>query len=341
MRLPKFDYLEPASLTEALNMKGDLGTQAAILAGGTDLLVRMKQRLLRPAYLISLKNLSELRGIVAQGHQLIIGAATSLREVIRCELVRKWAPALAESLEAVGALTIQRFRGTIGGNLCQDTRCLFYNQSSFWRSGRSPCHKAGGKVCHAKEGSDRCRSTSQSDGATALLALGAKVTLESVSAKRTVGVKDLFTMKGEAPLDIGPQEVLTEIMVPMVDPFASSAYERISYRSAIDFPVASAAVWVKARDGIVEDARICVGAMTSAPLLVQQAAEVLKGRTLNDLEGIQRASRIAVDNASAFVVDNVGSSPQWRVEMVGVLVERALRKACLRAVLVQGEGDRG
>ncbi len=319
-------------------MRSQVGELGEILAGGTDLLVRMKQRLKRPSFLITLKNLKELEGVKLAEGELAIGAKTSLRDVIRSPWVQRYAKGLGEALSSVGAYTIQHVRGTIGGNLCQDTRCLYYNQSAFWRSGKAPCHKAGGKICYAREGSDRCRSTNQSDGATALLALDAKVTLQSLRGERTIPVSDLFTMKGETPLDIRSDEILTTIRIPIPSESAASAYERISYRSAIDFPVACAAVLIQAEDKAVKRARIAVGAMGNGPLLMIQAAELLEGRSLEDEEAMVRAARIAMDHASAFAVDNVGATVEWRVSMVEVLVRRALRRAC-EAAKGTGEGS--
>lgn len=337
MRLPRFQYLEPRELEEALEMRDLYGARSAVLAGGTDLLVRMKQRLMRPAFLISLRNLKELVGIRIEGKELVIGAGTPLQEVSRSPLVQHHFPALAEAVQAVGAYSIQQVRGTIGGNLCQDTRCLFYNQSAFWRSGRQACHKAGGKICYAREGSDRCRSTNQSDGATALMALQARVTLRNSQGHRDLSLEELFTMKGETPLDLAPNEILTQIRLPMERPGRASAYERIAYRSAIDFPVASAAVWLESERGTVSKARIAVGCMGNAPLLILQAGESLEGRPLEDTQALAKAARIAMDQASAFAVENVGATVEYRVEMVSVLVERALHRAAARAAEAKGK----
>lgn len=337
MRLPRFQYLEPRELQEALEMRALYGAQSALLAGGTDLLVRMKQRLKKPSFLISLRNLRELSGIRIQGKELVIGAGTPLKAVGGSALVKGHFPALAEAVQAVGAYTIQHVRGTIGGNLCQDTRCLFYNQSSFWRSGRQACHKAGGNICYAREGSDRCRSTNQSDGATALMALQARVTLRNSRGLRDLSLEEFFTMKGETPIDLAHDEILTEIRLPLGPPGTASAYERISYRSAIDFPVASAGVWLQSQGGIIKKARIAVGSMGNAPLLVVQAGESLEGRPLQDTQALAKAARVAMDQASAFAVDNVGATVEYRVEMVSVLVQRALGRALARAAEDQGK----
>lgn len=180
MQLPGFEYLEPRNIDEAFDMLGAHGAGCAVLAGGTDLIVRMKLRLQSPRFLVSLKHLNDLDYIREDAGCLLIGAATPLARIIAAENVRAQLPAFHEAVAAVGARSIQHVRGTLGGNLCQDNRCRFYNQSAFFRSARQACHKAGGTICYARDGSDRCRSTCQSDGATALMALDAKVTLRGL-----------------------------------------------------------------------------------------------------------------------------------------------------------------
>ena len=177
MRLPPFEYLDPRDFPEALDMLAAHGNECRILAGGTDLLVRMKQRLLKPKYLMSLKSLNMLDYIREEDGAIKIGPRTTLAKLIESEMVKKFIPGFWQSVSSVGAQSIQHYAGTIGGNLCQDSRCLFYNQSAFWRSGRQPCHKAGGKTCYAREDSDRCHATFLSDCAPALIALDAKVIL--------------------------------------------------------------------------------------------------------------------------------------------------------------------
>ncbi len=331
MKLPRFEYVEPADLDEALRLRAELGAQCAVLAGGTDLLVRMKQGLTRPRRVMSLRRLHDLDAVHEEEGALGVGARTSLSTLCASAVVQRAFPALAEAMRAVGAPSIQHSRGTLGGNLCQDTRCLFYNQSAFWRSGRQPCHKAGGKICYAREGSDRCRSTYQSDGGPALVALGAEVLLERAGGQRTIPVEDLFTLRGEDPLGVAPEEILTRVRIPWPPPGTGSAYQRLAYRSAVDYPVACAAATVQLHGSTVRKARVVVGAVANAPLLMLQAAEALEGRDARDEGALKRAAAIAMDHASAFAVDNVGSTVEYRVQMVAVLVGRALKAAIARA----------
>jgi 4-hydroxybenzoyl-CoA reductase beta subunit len=335
VRLPKFDYLEPKDLQEALELLHAHGKKCRVLAGGTDLLVRMKQRLATPEYVLSLKRLAELDYLLEENGQVRIGARTSLHAVGASTTVQRRLPSLFQAVHAIGSPSIQHHRGTVGGNVCQDSRCLFYNQSAFWRSGRQPCHKAGGRICYAHEGSDRCRSTNQSDGATALMALDAQAVLSSNGSARIIPFQDLFTGKGETPISLEPDELLTEIRIALPLPGEGSAYQRVAYRSAVDYPIAAAAVLVRTQEARIQRARVVIGAMTNAPLLLARASELLEGRAISDEEALEEVAHLARDHASPFAVNNVGSTAEYRVEMVPVLVRRALRDAMAQAAAPQ------
>ena len=163
-----------------------------------------------------------------------------MADIIASDLIHREATALFQACEKIGAVTIQHHRGTIGGNILQDNRCHHYNQSAFHRSGRQACHKDGGKICYAREDADRCNSTCQSDGASALMALDARITLASKDHKRTIRLAEFYTDEGIQPHAIEPDELLLEIIIPVNG--GRSAYQRLSYRSAIDYPIVCAAV---------------------------------------------------------------------------------------------------
>lgn len=332
MRLPRFDYLKPETLEQALDLLASQGEESKILAGGTDLLVRMKKGLLTPKALISLKALDELSYIQTDVHAIQIGARTPLADIIASDLIQTKARALAQACEKIGAITLQHSRGTIGGNILQDNRCHHYNQSDFHRSGRQACHKAGGKICYARDFSDRCNSTCQSDGATALMALGAKLVLAGKGGQRTVDLKDFYTLDGIKPHAIESHELLTRIIIPLEG--AQSAYHRLAYRSAIDYPLVCAGVALKPsadRKDQIEEARIVVGAMGRAPLFLTQAGAALKGKSFRDGEAFQRAAQSAMDSSAAFAVHNVGSTLEYRCAMVTRMVIRALEDAAAQA----------
>lgn len=328
MRLPRFEYLKPDTLEGVLDLLDTHREDAKILAGGTDLLVRMKKGLLAPGCLISLKALKELSYIKKEGNSIKIGAGTAIADVIASVLIQDEAHALYQACKKIGAVTIQHYRGTLGGNILQDNRCHHYNQSNFHRSGHQACHKAGGKICYAREEADRCNSTCQSDGATALMALGATISLAGKGYARRVDLADFYTTDGIRPHAMEPQELLTEITIPLSS--SKSAYHRLAYRSAIDYPIVCAGVLLTPSPGQphkIDGARIVVGAMGRAPLLLAQASAGLKGKALDDGRLFQTAADAAMKSAAAFAVDNVGSSLEYRCSMVSRMVFRALEEA--------------
>jgi CO/xanthine dehydrogenase FAD-binding subunit len=343
LRLPRFDYLGPKTLKEALDLLAVHKDNAKILAGGTDLLVRMKKGLLKPKVLISLKDLNELSyirkqdGIQKQDSCIKIGAKTPLADIIASDLIGKEARALFQACEKVGAISIQHYRGTIGGNILQDNRCHHYNQSDFHRSGRQACHKDGGKICYARDEADRCNSTCQSDGATALMALGADITLASNDQKRTVNLADFYTTVGIMPHAMESHELLTEISIPLGGPLdgvgssgGQSSYQRLAYRSAIDYPIVCAGVLIKmsgTQKQEIDEARIVVGAMGRSPLFLAKASSSLKGKSIIDIDAFKNAAKTSMDSSAAFAVHNVGSTLQYRCEMVSQMVLTALKEA--------------
>ena len=333
MRLPSFTYIQPASLDDALASLSHLEDDCRILAGGTDLLVRMKQRLVTPGHVLSLKSLTELAYIRKQDEKICIGAATPLADILNSDLIKNNFPGLIEAVASIGAPSIQHFRGTIGGNLCQDNRCQFYNQSAFFRGTRHACHKAGGRICYAREGgSDRCHSICQSDAAPALMALDARVILQRQDQQRTLALAQFYTARGEHPHALAVDELLTEIQIPAHRAGSGSAYERLAYRSAVDYPVASIGAWVRVADGKIESARLVVGAVSSAPLLVAAVSDRMTGKPAPATGALRQAAEAARTAAAAFVVNSMGPPPTYRIDMVAVMAKRGLEKALARAI---------
>lgn len=331
MGLPSFEYLEPTNLEEALGFLTAHGDNSRVIAGGTDLIVRMKQRLAEPAFLISLKHLQELDFIRQVNGIAAIGAMTPLSSLLDSDLIKANFPALLEAIRLIGAPPVQHFRGTIGGNLCLQTRCLYYNQSAFWRSGRTRCHKDNGETCYAEENSDRCRSANQSDGACALMALGAKVILLSNRGKRILPMEEFFTGKGENPFAAESDEMVAEIHVPITAKGQGSSFQKLTYRSALDFALVSAAVWLGVEKGEISDARIAIGGAGASPLLLKEAAAILIGKKTKDAGSIDETANQVRKHASAFMVDNLGATLEYRQKMSGVMAKRAMKEALERA----------
>jgi len=328
MRLPRFEYLEAKTVTEACSLLDQYRTEGVrLLAGGTDLLPALKQRIIKPAYLIDLKKIPSLAGIDYDPNRgLQIGALTTLRSLQGHAAVLQHYTALAEAAHAVGAMQHQNM-GTIGGNICQDTRCWYYNQSDFWRKSRETCRKLGGQTCHVVRGGDRCFAVYQGDTAPVLIALGAQITLEDKEGKtKSLPLKDFFSGEGKTPHRLGEAEVLTGITLPIPPPCSGSSYQKLRLRESIDFPLVSAAVALSLErgNGKIKEVQAVLSAVGSGPVVLEELPPLLVGNTLNE-ELMEKATQIATKNAHP--VANTLSTPDYRKRMAGVMLKRALRAA--------------
>jgi len=334
MRLPKFEHLQPESLEEALDLLSEHGEEVKVIAGGTDLLVSMKHRLLTPRYLLNLKGLG--LDFIEDGKEgLRIGALTRLADIIKSPLVRERFPVLAQAAGYVSAPPLQNM-GTLGGNLCLNTRCFFYNQSQFWREARPLCFKTGGEVCHVVKGGDRCYSVYQGDLAPVLIALEARVKLAKKGGERVIPLLDLYTGKGEEPIALEAGETLTEVEIPAPRPDCKSGessptiaswggdYQKLRYRGAMDFPLVGVAAVLHRNGGSCARAKVVLTAVASAPVVVEEAGKLLEGQK-PDEEAIARAAEATYEEAHP--VANVGSTPLYRRKMVRVMTQRAIANA--------------
>ncbi len=317
MSLSPFDYAAPTTLEEALGLLARWGGEAAVIAGGTEIMGRLKHRLVRPSHVISLRQVPGLSGLRSEGAEIVIGPMTTLREVARSPVIEKACNALTVAAEAVGAPPIQNV-ASIGGNLLQNSRCLFYNQSELVRKAEEACLKQGGNVCIAVGGSRKCFSVYQGDMAPVLMCCGAKVTLQKKGGSRTCPVSALFTGSGEWPLSIEKDELLTEIRIPVPSLPSASVFKKLRLRGSLDYPLASAAVCLTRRNGSIAEAAIVIGACGPAPMVVAQ------GEPPGEIDGDQ-AGEIAARMFQA--VDNLGMPGSYRRKMIRVLTARAVREA--------------
>ncbi len=326
MRLPSFDYHSPTSIAEALRIKNELGASASILAGGTDLIVNLKNRLLAPAAVISLKNIKDMTGIESKAESVVIKAGTSLATTAENDLVRKHFPVLVKAIESIGAVGIQRTRGTVGGNLCLQPKCILYNQSLFWRSGKDKCHRTGGKDCLALKGSESCNAVCSADTIPVLVALSAQLTIAGSGGQRVIPVNEFFTGKGESPLNLMPEEILTEIRLPIPWAPLSGSYQRLSFRSAVDFPYMNAAATAIIGNGKIESFRAVLSAAGPAPVTLRDVESAIKGQNPKP-EMATEAGKAALKIAEGAIVDNAIVSKEYRIKMAQVVVRRAVTEA--------------
>lgn len=324
MRLPKFEYVEAKTIQEACRALKESGEKARLMGGGTDLLVSMKQKITTPAVVIGLKKIPEMDTILYDSEKgLRIGALATLYEIERSPQVQRNCPILIQAAGQVASPALRRM-GTIGGNLCLDSRCIYYNQSHFWRKSLPICLKQGGESCHVVRGGNRCHAVYSGDLAPALIALEAKIRLLDGNQERVVPVEDLFSGDGKSPLTIGPHQILSEVIIPPAHQ-GDGKFLKYRLRESIDFPLVNLAVFVKkAKNGECESGRIVVGGIDSAPLRMKQAEEILKGGRLEE-DLINRVTEAV--QKQVHPVDNTGGSPALRRRMVPVLVRKALRQA--------------
>lgn len=326
MRLPDFQYVAPTSMQEATLFLKDHGPESKVMGGGTDVLPSMKQRVFRPRYVIHLDAIPDLDRIEFDERSgLRIGALVKLRSLERHPTVLAKYPMIGQSASAVGSVQL-RHMGTVGGNLCLDTRCYYYNQSDFWRRCRSRCIKTGGKNCNAIGGGKKCFAVFSGDLAPALIALGARVKLLSDRGERTVLLSDFYTGNGAEPLSIEPDELLVAVEVPAVPKKVFSNYRKYRIRKSIDFPLASVATMLTldGKEKVCREARVVIGAVGTKPEELKGIRELLVGKRLKH-QIIEEASDLAFRAAKP--IANVGSSPPYRKLMIKVFVEEALKQA--------------
>jgi 4-hydroxybenzoyl-CoA reductase subunit beta len=324
LRLPSFSFRQPRSLEEALAILEGEGSGARLVAGGTDLLPNMKRRHQQAATLVSLMAVPGLSGVVdGNGSGLRIGATTTLSAVAEDGTVRGRYPALARAVESISSPPLRNM-GTIGGNLCLDTRCTYYNQSEEWRRSIDYCMKEQGTICWVATSSPRCWAHSASDAAPMLCALGATVRLVSKEGERELPLAALYRDDGIDYLSKRVDEVLVDVQVPAASDAGRcrSAFWKLRRRGSIDFAVLSvaAAVWLDPA-GVVERAAIWLGAVGSSPREAPLAAASLVGGRLDE-EAIGRAAELA--KKAATPMDNTDFQTQWRKAVVGRYVEAAL-----------------
>ena len=327
LRLPQFHFHMPKSIAEAASILAGEGPSARVVAGGTDLWPNMKRRHQNPTTVVSLMSIDELDGIEAHdpSKEARIGAATRLEDLVHDLSLGERFPALARAVASISSPPL-RHMGTLGGNLCLDTRCTYYNQTEDWRRAIDYCMKENGTVCWVAPSSSRCWAHTASDSAPMLAALGARVQLQSVAGERLLPLTELFRDDGIEYLAKRPDEIVTDILIPAESDsdHCRSSFWKLRRRGSIDFAVLSvgAALWLDAK-GVVDDARVFLGAVGSRPVTVKAATEILLGKVLTE-ERIEEVAQVARQLATP--MDNTDFKAQWRGVMTARYTEAALRE---------------
>ncbi len=310
-------------------MKADAGPEGSYVAGGTDLYPNMKRRQQEPRTVISLMGIPGLKGVRRPDDRadgsLEVGACLTLTELSAQPTVRQTAPAVCVAAELVST-PLLRNMGTLGGNLCLDTRCNYYDQSYEWRKAIDFCMKKDGAICWVAPSSPRCWAVSSSDVAPVMVALGAEYVLTSASSERVVPAARFYHNDGINYLTKQGDEILTAVRLP--DPRGSDAvYHKLRRRGSFDFPVLGVAAWVRWDGDQVAEARVVLGGVASHPLEIPEAGAALGGRALEP-DAMAAAAEAAFRPAKP--MDNTDFDLSWRKQMTRVYVTRALEELVAR-----------
>ena len=314
--MPDFVLHRPTAIEEAVRLRNQ--TDGALyLAGGTDMIVNVRRGIEQPTALIDLSAVKELQEIVEDDEGLHIGAAVTLETVSQDARALKNFTAVAGAAAAVAGPTHQAY-GTVGGNLCLDTRCLFYNQSEWWRKSNDYCLKKNGTVCHVAPGGNRCFAAFSGDVAPAALVHNAEVDLVGPNGRRRVPLTEIYRNDGMDHLAFEPGELLAVLHLPKSEAGMLSTYEKARVRGSIDFPLAGVAAWVKQSGGKIDELRIALTAVNPYPHLIK-GLEKFSGASLDDA-ALNEIAEMVQSQAKPMLTTTV--KPWYRRRVIGAIARR-------------------
>lgn len=318
--MPEFTLHRPETAAEAVKLKASDAT-SRYLAGGTDMIVNVRRGIEQPETMIDLTAIAAITEIAAEDGGLRIGAGVKLSDLAAHAGLRADYPAIAEAAASVAGPTHRQY-GTIGGNLCLDTRCLFYNQSQWWRESNNFCLKHKGDVCHVAPGGKRCFAAFSGDVAPAMLVYGAEVDLEGPNGARTIPLADLYRNDGMDHLALEADELLVSIRLLKPAAGTVSSYEKSRIRGSIDFPLAGCAVRVTMEGDTLADIAIALTAVNPCPHIVTGLDE-FAGKPL-DADALDKIREMVRSQAKPMRTTTV--RPWYRRRVVGALARRLTAK---------------
>jgi len=322
MALPSFKLIRARTVPDAVASLTQYASEGAratrVLAGGTDLLPSMRQKLFEPEYVLDLRLINELKGIRETEQGIEIGALTTLRQIESSDILKRDYRVLVEAAKTVASPVIRNM-STVGGNICLDTRCLWYNQSLTWRKSCGFCIKKDGDLCHVAPGGQTCWAAFCGDTPPALLCLDAQIEIASASGARQIPLSTFYTGEGDNYRKLQSNELVTRVILPRSSARLHGVYRKLRVRGSIDYPLAGVAVVVKRANGHIEDLRIALTAVNPAPVLVSG----LSNFTSNNLEEFaEAAAELAARTAKPLTTSAL--TPEYRREMIRVFTKRAV-----------------
>lgn len=336
MSLPAFKLLRPRTVAEAIEFlakysrdevqdnKRQLPGRIRIIAGGTDLIPSMRQRLFEPQYVLDIRHIAELKGIEPQQDcGISIGALTTLGAVEHSTVLQERFSVLSAAAATVASPVIRNM-ATLGGNICLDTRCLWYNQSLTWRKACGYCIKKDGDLCHVAPGGTKCWAAFSGDTPPALLCLNAEIEIAGPSGLRRIPLADFYTGLGDSYRLLQPNELLTRIFLPAASAGYRGIYRKLRIRGSIDYPLAGVAVVLKRENGHVKEGRVAITAVNPAPMLVRGASQMLEGKAVDETLA-ESIGDLAAKSSKPLTTSAL--TPEYRREMIRVFAKRALLEA--------------
>jgi len=322
LTLPPFEYHAPTTLEEALSLLARFRGQVKVIAGGTDLLPNMKHRLFTPPHLVALRAIDGLHSIGEVDGMIRLGAMCTIAQLAEHPIVKSRLPSLADAASQIAGPQLREM-GTLGGNLCLDTRCVYYNQTYFWRRALGFCLKKDGTVCHVVQGGSRCVAAASNDTAPVLMTLNAQLRLAGPGGVRQLPVLEFYTPDGIRNTVLQDDELVTEVRIPTPSAATIAGYQKLRIRASIDYPALTIAVAAEVKEGQLEWVRVAISALGARPHSIGRL-EGLRGRRLN----AQTISEIAqLSHKQCHPLTNINVDPLWRREMIPVLVRKALLQA--------------
>lgn len=319
MQLPEFEYLRPKSLAEGLLALAEHGPNAKIMSGGSDLLINMKFRLDTPKYLVSFNAVPELQAIESlPDGGMRLGAGCKLTELAENDLLKQRYPSLHEAIFSVGSRHV-RNAGTLGGNICLDTRCWYTNQSENWRETRDGCFKTDNELCHVIKSASKCHAINSSDSAPVLIVLNAAVIIASANGEREVPISEFYNNDGVDHTVMQPGEILVAVLLP--PPTGRAVYAKLAQRDGLDFASGTFAAAIHGSNDQPESVCLVMGSVGPEPKVLTDSMQVILESGLND-DSIEAAALAA--RASLGEVTNLYTPSGYKRRLVKALVKDAL-----------------
>ncbi|HEY3215222.1 MAG TPA: FAD binding domain-containing protein [Candidatus Eisenbacteria bacterium] len=323
LTLPRFEWAEPHTLEEALALLSDRPGETLVVAGGTDAVPNLKHRLHEPSRVVHIGRLGELRFMREVRQGLELGPLVTLAELSRDPVVSRDFPSLGKAAALVAGPQLRNM-GTLGGNLCLDTRCTYYNQTYFWREALGFCLKKDGVHCHVVPQGRRCVAAHSSDVSPVLISLGAEVEIAGRGGRRRIPIDQFFVADGVHNNVLRPDELVVRVSLPAGSRGLRTGYQKLRPRAAIDFPMLSVAFAARlGREGC-EAATLVVSALAAKPKVVAGVEDLLRGKSFDEsaIEAVAQAAYRQCRPQTSVPYD-----PDYRHEMVPVFVRRAMREA--------------